>query len=239
MKSWPEPTVPSLPGTGLPAAALRHREPRRCGPPSPGPTARMYVCGITPYDATHMGHASTYVTFDLINRVWRDAGHDVHYVQNVTDIDDPLLERAVADRPGLAGDRRARDRAVPRGHGGAERAAAARLHRRRRVDPVRGRLRRGPAGAGRRLRGRLRPLLPGAPATRRFGSVANLDREQMLADLRRARRRPRPPGQGGPAGLPALAVGAPGRARLGHPARATAGPAGTSSAPRSRWTTSA
>ena len=56
----------------------------------------MYVCGITPYDATHMGHAFTYVTFDLINRMWRDAGHDVHYVQNVTDIDDPLLERAVA-----------------------------------------------------------------------------------------------------------------------------------------------
>ena len=56
----------------------------------------MYVCGITPYDATHMGHAFTYVTFDTINRVWRDGGHDVHYVQNVTDIDDPLLERAVA-----------------------------------------------------------------------------------------------------------------------------------------------
>jgi L-cysteine:1D-myo-inositol 2-amino-2-deoxy-alpha-D-glucopyranoside ligase len=55
----------------------------------------MYVCGITPYDATHMGHAFTYVTFDVINRAWRDAGHDVRYVQNVTDIDDPLLERAV------------------------------------------------------------------------------------------------------------------------------------------------
>jgi L-cysteine:1D-myo-inositol 2-amino-2-deoxy-alpha-D-glucopyranoside ligase len=56
----------------------------------------MYVCGITPYDATHMGHAATYVAFDLVNRVWRDLGHDVHYVQNVTDVDDPLLERAVA-----------------------------------------------------------------------------------------------------------------------------------------------
>ena len=56
----------------------------------------MYVCGITPYDATHMGHAATYVAFDLIQRVWLDGGHDVHYVQNVTDIDDPLLERAVA-----------------------------------------------------------------------------------------------------------------------------------------------
>lgn len=56
----------------------------------------MYVCGITPYDATHMGHAATYVAFDLVQRAWLDAGHSVHYVQNVTDIDDPLLERAVA-----------------------------------------------------------------------------------------------------------------------------------------------
>jgi len=55
----------------------------------------MYVCGITPYDATHMGHAATYVAFDLIQRAWLDAGHAVHYVQNVTDIDDPLLERAL------------------------------------------------------------------------------------------------------------------------------------------------
>jgi L-cysteine:1D-myo-inositol 2-amino-2-deoxy-alpha-D-glucopyranoside ligase len=57
--------------------------------------ARLYVCGITPYDATHLGHAATYVTFDLLNRAWRDAGLTVHYVQNVTDVDDPLLERAL------------------------------------------------------------------------------------------------------------------------------------------------
>ena len=57
----------------------------------------MYVCGITPYDATHMGHAATYLAFDLVHRVWLDGGHDVHYVQNVTDVDDPLLERAVRD----------------------------------------------------------------------------------------------------------------------------------------------
>jgi len=62
-------------------------------------TARMYVCGITPYDATHMGHANTYVTFDLLNRVWRDHGLAVKYTQNVTDVDDPLLERA--DRTGV------------------------------------------------------------------------------------------------------------------------------------------
>lgn len=54
----------------------------------------MYVCGITPYDATHIGHANTYVAFDLVNRVWRDQGHRVLYVQNTTDVDDPLLERA-------------------------------------------------------------------------------------------------------------------------------------------------
>jgi L-cysteine:1D-myo-inositol 2-amino-2-deoxy-alpha-D-glucopyranoside ligase len=54
----------------------------------------MYVCGITPYDATHLGHAATYLAFDQVQRVWRDVGHEVHYVQNVTDVDDPLLERA-------------------------------------------------------------------------------------------------------------------------------------------------
>lgn len=57
----------------------------------------MYVCGITPYDATHLGHAATYITFDLVNRYLRAMGKIVHYVQNVTDIDDPLLERAARD----------------------------------------------------------------------------------------------------------------------------------------------
>ncbi|HKF88459.1 MAG TPA: cysteine--1-D-myo-inosityl 2-amino-2-deoxy-alpha-D-glucopyranoside ligase [Propionibacteriaceae bacterium] len=62
----------------------------------PERTARMYVCGITPYDATHVGHANTYVVFDLLHRLWRDRRVDVTYVQNVTDVDDPLLERAAA-----------------------------------------------------------------------------------------------------------------------------------------------
>jgi L-cysteine:1D-myo-inositol 2-amino-2-deoxy-alpha-D-glucopyranoside ligase len=66
-------------------------------PTSPGAVARLYVCGITPYDATHLGHAATYLTFDLLQRVWLDGGHEVHYVQNVTDVDDPLLERAARD----------------------------------------------------------------------------------------------------------------------------------------------
>ncbi|MCX6430709.1 MAG: cysteine--1-D-myo-inosityl 2-amino-2-deoxy-alpha-D-glucopyranoside ligase [Actinobacteria bacterium] len=60
-------------------------------------TYRMYVCGITPYDATHLGHAATYVTFDLINRYLRASGKNVLFVENITDIDDPLLERATRD----------------------------------------------------------------------------------------------------------------------------------------------
>jgi len=58
---------------------------------------RLYVCGITPYDATHLGHAATYVAFDLINRYLQFGGADVAFVQNITDIDDPLFERAKRD----------------------------------------------------------------------------------------------------------------------------------------------
>ncbi len=57
----------------------------------------MYVCGITPYDATHLGHAATYLTFDVINRYFSAQGRHVDFVENITDIDDPLLERAVRD----------------------------------------------------------------------------------------------------------------------------------------------
>jgi L-cysteine:1D-myo-inositol 2-amino-2-deoxy-alpha-D-glucopyranoside ligase len=97
MQAWTEPDIPVVPG---PARRLRLYDTASGGlvevPPTVGGAARMYVCGITPYDATHMGHAATYVTFDLINRLWRDAGYDVNYTQNITDVDDPLLERATA-----------------------------------------------------------------------------------------------------------------------------------------------
>lgn len=96
MLSWPAPLLPTLPGTG-PALTVHDTARGEVVTTSPDRTARMYVCGITPYDATHLGHAATYLAFDLINRAWRDAGHAVHYVQNVTDIDDPLLERAARD----------------------------------------------------------------------------------------------------------------------------------------------
>jgi len=58
---------------------------------------RLYVCGITPYDATHLGHAATYLSFDLIHRYLMATGAEVRFVQNITDIDDPLLERAKRD----------------------------------------------------------------------------------------------------------------------------------------------
>ncbi|MFT4042981.1 MAG: cysteine--1-D-myo-inosityl 2-amino-2-deoxy-alpha-D-glucopyranoside ligase [Gordonia sp. (in: high G+C Gram-positive bacteria)] len=96
MLSWPELTLAELPGA-KPALRLYDTSSRSIRPVAPGATATMYVCGITPYDATHLGHAATYVTFDVINRVLRDQGHDVHYVQNITDVDDPLFERAARD----------------------------------------------------------------------------------------------------------------------------------------------
>ena len=93
MRAWPSPEIPTLPVPG-PPVALHDTQVGAKVTTTPEGAARMYVCGITPYDATHLGHAATYVGFDLLNRAWRNAGHDVTYVQNVTDVDDPLLERA-------------------------------------------------------------------------------------------------------------------------------------------------
>jgi L-cysteine:1D-myo-inositol 2-amino-2-deoxy-alpha-D-glucopyranoside ligase len=96
MQAWSSRQVPTLPPAPaahpLQAFDTATQQLVPIGPETG--TARMYVCGITPYDATHIGHANTYVAFDLLNRVWRDRGLEVNYVQNVTDIDDPLLERA-------------------------------------------------------------------------------------------------------------------------------------------------
>jgi L-cysteine:1D-myo-inositol 2-amino-2-deoxy-alpha-D-glucopyranoside ligase len=97
MHTWAPVDVPRLEGGG-PPLHLHDTSTAQVRPTDPGPTATMYVCGITPYDATHLGHAATYLAFDLVNRYWRDLGHDVSYVQNVTDIDDPLLERAARDQ---------------------------------------------------------------------------------------------------------------------------------------------
>ncbi|MGQ7296746.1 cysteine--1-D-myo-inosityl 2-amino-2-deoxy-alpha-D-glucopyranoside ligase [Quadrisphaera sp. KR29] len=96
MRPWSAPAVPELPGRGGPVR-LHDTSTGELQVAAPGPSARLYVCGITPYDATHLGHAATYLAFDLLGRAWRDAGLRVRYAQNVTDVDDPLLERATRD----------------------------------------------------------------------------------------------------------------------------------------------
>ena len=123
MESWRRADVPVLPGSG-PAPRLHDTATGELVLAAAGPVATLYACGITPYDATHMGHAATYTAWDLLVRAWLDAApeapeapqtpetqktpetrevparparYTVIYVQNVTDVDDPLLERAERD----------------------------------------------------------------------------------------------------------------------------------------------
>ena len=125
MESWRRVDVPVLPGSG-PAPRLHDTASGELVLAAAGPVATLYACGITPYDATHIGHAATYAAWDLLVRAWLDAmpeipdapaspetpaspatpaspgtpppaRYTVIYVQNVTDVDDPLLERAARD----------------------------------------------------------------------------------------------------------------------------------------------
>jgi L-cysteine:1D-myo-inositol 2-amino-2-deoxy-alpha-D-glucopyranoside ligase len=114
MDSWRPVDVPVLPGSG-PAPRLHDTATGELLLAAAGPVATLYACGITPYDATHIGHAATYTAWDLLVRAWLDAmpeiadhppapegppppaRYTVIYVQNVTDVDDPLLERAERD----------------------------------------------------------------------------------------------------------------------------------------------
>ena len=98
MNSWPEVEIPAIAAKfDKPPLTLSDTASVTKQQVASKPVYRMYVCGITPYDATHLGHAATYLTFDLINRYLRMLGSEVQYVQNITDIDDPLLERANRD----------------------------------------------------------------------------------------------------------------------------------------------
>jgi L-cysteine:1D-myo-inositol 2-amino-2-deoxy-alpha-D-glucopyranoside ligase len=63
-------------------------------PFEPGEHVLMYTCGITPYDATHLGHAATFIAYDVLQRHLIDKGHKVRCVRNVTDVDDPLFAKA-------------------------------------------------------------------------------------------------------------------------------------------------
>ncbi len=95
MKSWSRPEVPRIQGSA-PFPRIWDTASAGLLDARPSGVASIYVCGITPYDATHLGHAATYIAYDTLIRLWLDAGCQVAYVQNSTDVDDPLLERALA-----------------------------------------------------------------------------------------------------------------------------------------------
>ena len=87
MKSWPQIVIPHIdpPNKALTIYSTSAQSlvtlPKKS-------FYQMYVCGITPYDATHLGHAATYLTFDLAVRYWLAQGAEVNYIQNITDIDE-------------------------------------------------------------------------------------------------------------------------------------------------------
>jgi len=97
VRAWQVPSVPEVPGSAPRPVVHDTATGKPVDPTGGEERAALYVCGITPYDATHLGHAATYLAFDTLGRVWRDAGLEVEYAQNTTDVDDPLLERAARD----------------------------------------------------------------------------------------------------------------------------------------------
>jgi len=94
VQAWTAPHVPALPGDDGHLLVHDTALDDLVAVQPDSSQARLYVCGITPYDATHLGHANTYLAFDLLQRVLIDCGYGVTFTQNVTDVDDPLLERA-------------------------------------------------------------------------------------------------------------------------------------------------
>ncbi len=150
----------------------------------------MYTCGITPYDSTHLGHAATYLTYDVLQRRLRDLGHDTRCVRNITDVDDSILPKARelgVHYLDLAAAELARfdaDMETPRDDAGVLRAAGDLGHRR---HP---RLHRHGAGS------RVAYQAGGAVYFEvfkydRFGEISHLDRDQMLDARSRAWRQPR------------------------------------------------
>ena len=234
MESWPGPRVPRLPGRGRPLR-LHDTATGEVRPTAPGATARMYVCGITPYDATHLGPRG-----DVPRLRPRAAGLAGRRPRRALRAERHRRRRPAAGagrarRRGLAGARRSRDRAVPRRHDRAAGAAAgpttsARSRRSREIvagDPA-------AARPGRRLpRRRRRLLLRSAPrrgsATSRGSTWRPCWRCRPSAAATRTA-----PGKQDPLDPLLWRAGAAGRAVLGLRARARPARAGTSSARRSR-----
>ncbi len=217
MRTWAAPAIPTLPVKG-PDVSVHDTATGTSVTPAPDGAARLYVCGITPYDATHIGHAATYVAFDLLYRAWRSAGHEVTYVQNVTDVDDPLLERAtkvgvdwaeLAERETeLFRQDMTALRVIPPAHyiGAVESIPLV-------IDLI---TRLQDAGSVYRVDNDLYFSVTADPA---FGSVSGLDRDEMLRIFPERGGDPDRAGQEGPARLRRLAGRTPRRARVGEPVR--------------------
>ena len=243
MQAWPAPDAPRrCPGRGLPLRLFDTAAGRRWStdrPGADGPDVRLRHHAVrrdAPGPRRDLRRPST-----CVQRVWRDAGHDVHYVQNVTDVDDPLLERAARDGEDWR-ELAERETELFREDMAALRGAAARRTYVGAVEaiPAIVDVDRAAARARRGLRRRRRHSTSRSHADPRFGAVERPRRAtQMLALFAERGGDPDRPGKKRPARLPALAGRPPGRAVLGRrPARPPAGPAGTSSARRSRSTTS-
>ncbi len=193
---------------------------------SPDGTVGIYVCGVTPYDTTHVGHAFTFLTFDILVRYLRFLDYAVTYVQNVTDIDDDILRKA--KELGLAWDElgASRDGQVPPGHARSQRARLRPLHQGDRARPGDGRADRAVGDDGSRLRCQWQHLLRGREGPRvrqaqpypartrcyRSPTSAATRRTTRTSGIRSTSSSGRPPRR---ASRPGIAVGT-GSPRLAH-----------------------
>jgi L-cysteine:1D-myo-inositol 2-amino-2-deoxy-alpha-D-glucopyranoside ligase len=161
MHSWPAPERPPSPRPRAPAAVARHGHGRGAGddPRCGGPPLRLRHHPLRRHPHGARRHLRA---FDLVQRVWLDAGHAGALRAERHRRRRPSARPRAGHRGRLGGAGRPGDPAVPRGHGGAARAAAPALRRRGRVDPVGHRLRREAAGGRRGVRGGRRPVLPSA-----------------------------------------------------------------------------
>ena len=198
--------------------------------PGRGGEMRIYVCGVTVWDASHIGHGRSAIVFDVIRRYLRHRGYEVKFVRNFTDVDDKIIRRANEDGVTAQDARRALHRRVPGRHGGARRPARRRRAQGHRAHPADDRADRAAHRQGRRP---TRSTGDVYFAVRRFPGYGKLSGTN-LDELRAGARVEVGRAQARPARLRALEGGQAGRAVRGRARGARAGRAGTSSARRWR-----
>ena len=206
---------------------------REVVPFEPGPVVTMYTCGITPYDATHLGHATVYLTYDVLQRRLRDLGHETQCVRNITDVDDPLSPRPASSACTTSTWPPPRRPASTRDMDGARRAARASASRGpRRPSPT-------SAASSAWCSTGATPTRPAARSTSTSRTFADVRRRSattteatmlgLAAERGGNRRRPE---QARPARLRALAAVGATTSRRGSRCGVRAARAGTSSARR-------